>query len=413
MPHIYLAPWVWNTTETPNAPFWDAPLARSCLLRIDLRPVSVQAEPGAPTSRGQGFGLFVYDQQVSVPGAVYFGGDLNRVLTRQDRESWKGPLNISELLEGATLGDVLWNTLTVHTDATGQGRVKPLLPRANGEMSLRLPSLGLMRRQKVGPGDAEWSAVVEVLQDDYRKLRREALGSYPAGDPGREHYKRVLGNWRLKYGVSDHRLFIPRDLPDEGWLPPSTTITESWDYSDNDNPDGDLDWIEDSGDFDIVSNGLRLVDNSEAWRACRANSSLSGDDHYAQALLKQRSGSYTVTVLARKAASPTMTFYYAGGNNSGDYRIGKLVSGTHTILAIPSGSPTWPWTGKLEVNGSDLELFDGGASKGTTTDTAITGNLQTGVGGATNFSACEWDDFEAADLSPGGGSARSRAVIVG
>ena len=410
MPHIYLAPWEWNTTENPAAPFWDAPQASYCLERIDLRPLAAQAEQGGVP---QGVGLFVYDRQVSVAGAIYFGNDAKVTLTQQDRDSWKGLLNIGEPLEGATLEDVLWSTLTVHADATGRDRVKPLLTRSNGEMRLGLPAFGRTRRKKVRPGDPEWDAVLAVLHNDYRRVRQEMLDKYDSVDPRSEHYNRVLGTWRVKYGISDHRVFIPPDLPDEGWLPPSTTITESWDYADNDDPDGDLDWVEDSGDFDIVSNGLRLVDTSEAWRACRANVSLSGEDHYAQALLKQRAGSYAVNVLARKDPSVTMTFYFGGGNSSGNYRIGKLVSGAQTVLATPSGSPTWPWTGKLEVNGSDLELFDGGVSLGTATDTAITGNLQTGVGGTTNFSACEWDDYEAADLSPGGGAAHNRVVIVG
>jgi hypothetical protein len=81
MPHIYLAPWEWNTTESPGASFWDAPLADSCLQRIDLRPVPAQAEPGGTP---QGLGLFVYNRRVSVTGAVYFGSDLNQVMTQPE-----------------------------------------------------------------------------------------------------------------------------------------------------------------------------------------------------------------------------------------------------------------------------------------------------------------------------------------
>jgi hypothetical protein len=71
---------------------------------------------------------------------------------------------------------------------------------------------------------------------------------------------------------------------------------------------------------------------------------------------------------------------------------------------------------KLEVNGSDLDLYgnDGTELKVSLTDTAITGNLYAGiVGSHSGSNRNQWDNFKAADLPPGGGAAASRVVIVG
>jgi hypothetical protein len=438
MPHIYLAPWEWNTAESPpdtiGVPFWDAPLAQSCLQRIDLRPVSVQAEPGGVP---QGFGLFVYNRQVSVPGAVYFGSDLKRALTRQDRDSWKGLLSISEPLEGVTLEEVLWNTLTIHADATGRGRVKPLLPRANGEMSLRLPSFGLVRRKKIGPSDAEWSAVVGVLQGDYRRLRQEFLDSYPAGDSRRESYKKVLGTWRLKYGVSDHRVFIPPDLPDEGYLRPDTTIGDTFVEASDTNleshtptgPNAGTGWALVQGSSgDLLVRGAtddvsRTVSSGRV--SARMTDALSGDDHYAQASCTNTvngDGSARHTSVAGRMSSTMATYYMGSVHRASDtadpYTIVKIVSGTYTELGSASGTGDSASNNilKLEVNGSDLDLYgnDGTELKVSVTDTSITGNLHAGISGShTGSNRNQWNNFEAADLSPGGRSARSSVVIVG
>jgi hypothetical protein len=434
MPHIYLAPWEWNTTKSPNAPFWDAPLPQACLQRIDLRPLAAQAEPGGVP---QGFGLLVYDRQVAVPGAIYFGSDLRRDLTRQERDCWKGSLNISEPLEGVTLEDVLWNTLTVHADATGQGRVRPLLPRASGEIILRMPSLGVVRRKKIGPGDGEWSAALESLRGDYRRLRRELLDSYPAGDPRREHYKKVLGMWRLKYGVSDHRVFLPPDVPDEGYLRPDTAIGDTFVEASDTNleshiptgPNAGTGWaLVEGGSGDLLVLGATddVSRSASSGRvSARMTNALSSDDHYSEASCTNTvngDGSARHTSVAARMSSTAATYYMGSLHRASDtadpYTIVKIVSGTYTELGsiTGTGDPASSNILKLEVNGSDLDLYgnDGTELKVSVTDTSITGNLYAGVSGShTGSNRNQWNNFEAADLSPGGGSAHSRVVIVG
>ena len=440
MPHIYLAPWEWNTTKDPNFPFWDAPLAPACLQRIDLRPLAAQAETGGVP---QGFGLFVYDGQVSIPGAVYFGSDMKRAFPPQadasgGRDSWKGLLNISEPLEGVTLEDVLWNTLTVHADANGRDRVKPLVPRANGELSLGLPSLGLARRKKVGPGAAEWNVVVQALQEDYRRLRQEFLDGYLSGDPRREHYKKVLGTWLLKYGVSDHSAsggFIPPDLPDEGYLEPTTTIGDTFVETSTDTniedhiptgPNAGTGWalVQGSAGDLVVRAAQDDVNRTGGVPAsARMTDALSGDDHYAQvACTNQINGGGRYTGVTARMSSSAATYYSGEIERQSEvvnpYQIYKTVSGTRTSLGTSGATSDSANNNvlKLEVNGSSLVLYgvNGTQSKVSLTDTAITGNLYAGiVGSHSGANRNQWNNFEAADLSPGGGAAYIQVVIVG
>jgi hypothetical protein len=100
------------------------------------------------------------------------------------------------------------------------------------------------------------------------------------------------------------------------------------------------------------------------------------------------------------------------------YTIVKIVSGTYTELGSTSGTGDSASNNilKLEVNGSDLDLYgnDGTELKVSVTDTSITGNLHAGISGShTGSNRNQWNNFEAGDLSPGGGSARSSVVIVG
>ena len=69
---------------------------------------------------------------------------------------------------------------------------------------------------------------------------------------------------------------------------------------------------------------------------------------------------------------------------------------------------------KVEADGSTIKAYLNGTEQVSTVDTAITGNLRTGI---TLFKGvgetARGNGFEAADLSPAGGYAHSRVVIVG
>ena len=83
-----------------------------------------------------------------------------------------------------------------------------------------------------------------------------------------------------------------------------------------------------------------------------------------------------------------------------DIRIQKRVAGTDTTLFTgSSGTDVQPQTIKMESDGSTQTCYIGGVSIATGTDTAITGNLRTGIkGSSTGALRMRWDNFEAADL---------------
>jgi hypothetical protein len=150
---------------------------------------------------------------------------------------------------------------------------------------------------------------------------------------------------------------------------------------------------------------------------------LSGDDHYAQASCTNAingGGRYT-GVTARMSSSEAT--YYSGeierqSEVVNPYQVFKTVTGTRTSLGTGAGGGDSANnnTLKLEVNGSDLDLYgvDGTQLKVSLTDTSITGNLYAGiVGSHSGANRNQWNNFKAADLAPGGAPTRSSVVIVG
>lgn len=159
-------------------------------------------------------------------------------------------------------------------------------------------------------------------------------------------------------------------------------------------------WTEVVGNFDIVSNTASDQVGGES--SARADIDLASDDHYAQAAcVKDNPGSNEPGVLCRHAAAATT--YYRGilrkdtGANSAILQ--KVVNGSITNLTLGTSSGfTLPWTIRLEVDGSNLELFGDGLSQATGTDTEITGNTRTGILSIGNTDRVRLDDFEAGDL---------------
>ena len=150
MPHNYLAEWQWNNETPERGPAWRPWFPEFKVGSIDLRPLAAQGEAGGPP---QGVGIFAYDRPVSIPGSVSLGQDLNRPLSVAEKDTWKGTLGIAEPLEGNTLLDVLWTTLTDHADTTGRDRPRPLMPTVQGNLELHLGGYSLIRRARFSPTD--------------------------------------------------------------------------------------------------------------------------------------------------------------------------------------------------------------------------------------------------------------------
>ena len=418
MPHVYLAPYKW--TETRSDAVWMPWFPQQCLGSIDLRPISAQGQAGGAP---EGMGIFTYTQDVDIPDAIAFGQDLVRELTEKEKDTWRGILNIQETLDGRTLKDVIWNILTIHADATGRDRSKPLMPTVRGNLEMRMGGFSLVKSE---PFDIHThpakSVVLGVLREDYRRICAEHRKIFRRGDPRQEHYKKVLGAWMRKYRVSDHRIFLPSELPDEGWLPPTTIIGDTFvEASDTDisshtatGPNGGFSWTELTGDTDIIaSTDLAQHQSGLTASELRADSDLSTDDHYSQGdVTPSTSVSSAAGTIGRKDSTTTLTFYIAEVSppeNDDLYKLEKSIDGTRTGIGDAAYDGSDGDTLRLEMSGSSITILNNGVIKvGPITDTSITGNLRAGM--RLRGSSEELDNFEAADLAA---VARRRVGVAG
>jgi hypothetical protein len=390
---FYLGPYEWR--DTGGTMGWVAPQGATPV--VDLRSLPMQAAAGGTA---QGFGIFVGPAGL---GAEYIplGEDINATLPGALRDAWGQRLGFSSLMEARTISEAIWEALTFRADPLGQANAKPLMPDYKGNLVLH--HAGSARRVKFTPTRREFPAIQTVLREDYRRIRQAALdGKAPA-----DLHRKVLGAWALKYGITDERVFIPVGLPLERRKAPTTTITESFNKADGDDLGPDLTWTDIAGNPKIVNNAA--VPASVGSLESRAESDLSSDDHYAQVVLITATTGNGAGCLIRKDSTATVTEYFAR-RGSGSILCGKMIDGAFTSLASPAaGAFSSPETFKLEADGSTIKTYLNGAETSSSTDTAVTGNLRTGIhiNGDANGPP-HIDSFEAADLHAEGGAGYRR-----
>lgn len=317
-------------------------------------------------------------------------------LAGAELDGWNTLLGTS--IAPCKLIDALWQTLTTQSDPDGELRAKPIMPTHRGMLNLYLGGHSLIRGERM-PKDPtktpHWAAIQRVVQNDYKAVYESARG-------GNLHRK-FLGAMQLKYRLDAEAAValltpsrgVPRDMP----MKPTTTITDSFTRADSATLGGT--WTEFAGNVDILSNQARCT---AANSTGRNDSALSTADHYAQIVVASVSATnLDPSVCARFHSSAATYYMFRQEIDTGEYQIYKRVAGTFTLLANTSGTgAARPYTLRGDVNGSDLELFVGGVSRLTNTDTSITANLLTGF--RVNAATVDLDDFEAADFVAGGPS---------
>jgi hypothetical protein len=139
---------------------------------------------------------------------------------------------------------------------------------------------------------------------------------------------------------------------------------------------------------------------------------LSSDNHHTDCDIlhfSAGSGSYS-GVITRKDSSSTMTYYlHDASDNNNLARLFKSVAATFTQIgssaAITMANNTWyPIVG--QSNGSTISMTFNGSGVLSETDTAITGNVRTGLRGAiVTAGDVFWRTFVASDVAapPAGG----------
>ena len=387
--HYYLAHWEWHC-ETEDECYWRSPGGNAMGL-VDLRPLPAQGKKEIP----EGYGFFAYDQKVSIPGSIYLGDSLDFSLTDQQKAQVRTALNITDPLQSHTIVDILWDTLTVHADPTGQTGPKPLQGKQGSPVQLHLGGHSIIKQESFT--EEHRQRAIAVFQADYERNKK----AYP---------KETLQKWtgatmQELYGRMDDDLaseIVPQAYKDNKplWKKPETTFTD--DFGDADfTPDwtvtGGLNWVETGGTLSLNAAGLNEI------RMGGTNDPvLSSDNHYAQVTL-----SNTGTTINRTGpscrnstdAGAGRDYYGFGfGASRNAPRLYKVINGSVTDIGV-DGSITWSNgdTLKIQVDGSTLTGHHNGTLVKSETDTALTGQLRCGL--RARNTADDFDDFEAADLN--------------
>jgi hypothetical protein len=155
--------------------------------------------------------------------------------------------------------------------------------------------------------------------------------------------------------------------------------------------------------FDIAGNTAQAAAIGVLCLA-RAESDLSGDDHYAQGVLAdiETDANYQLGPACRfEVGTGDNSLYFARALQVNDtLALSKLVNGTLSDIGTPiSQAPANTATVKVSADGSTIKSYYNGAEKQSETDTSITGNLRCGIFGFT--SGAKIDTFEAADIAAG------------
>lgn len=401
--------WKWNERMIQ----WEPPAMAVMLGAIDLRSLPQMALKGT----AEGFGIFSY-ANVPAAGCLALTGDRN--LTPDEKTTIRTKLG--KVIAADRFGLAVFELLTTHSDPTGLTFAKPLLPTIQGNLEVHLGGFPLLYQERFDINTSpQRNKVLAVLQADYARLRQESFPAYQPGDPRRQHYLKVLGGWMRKYGVDDHRIFLPQEVPDEGWLPPASIFGDTFVEATTDTtlashtptgPNAGTAWsLFDGGGSAIVRQATDRAEFDGASNnsvSYRMQNNLASDDHYAEASVDASSDGAVdgpeVGTLVRKDASATITHYFGLADFTEDrFALNKYVNGTLTEIGSLAETITagTPFILRTEANGSTIRVLRDGTQKISVTDTSITGKLRGGIFGWTNNSAHFpiWDDFEKADLA--------------
>ena len=394
----YLGPWIWDE-KFEGSGCWIPPAGT--VGSIDLRTISHQSAKGGVS---QGFGFFASSASLDSEYFLLGEGDLRSLrVSINSRSGWKNRIGYEP--SGVTISDILFDTLTNGSDPTGQNKVRSLMPGINRKLEVHLGGHSLIYSENFVYGSHPHTLKVkEVLQENYRKIREFSLVNKNS------HHRKVLDFWAKKYRIKNpHQEFIPGDLPVELPLPHSTTITESFDTADSDVLGPDLTWTELQGDTDVVSNQAQFQ-TLDGTSLIRADSDLSGDDHYAEGDFTVNGGTVNTQEdpgsTVRNRSDATLTYYLGRvlTSTTVGYQLYKSVSGTLTQIGstLVESLPSNPFEIETNINGSTLRVLANDVEKISATDTAITGNVRCGARSFQGVSAgkAEMDNFLAADIVP-------------
>lgn len=413
-PQIYLGYWDWDVDPTTGHGRWRAP-GGDAIGVLDLRS---RRQSGTPGPQAQGLAVFVYPGLRRYPQlTVEIGDDPQRHLEVKQRA-------IIEELTGSRVTESRFTRVlqelrlaSYNIDPTGRDARKPLLPRHDRRVDLPLGPYGDLLQGRGVDWELMMECAIRVRWADYRRQRRR-MDEYL----DLEGLQRSTGAFMQKmFGRLGDDLLegaLPPEYISDGWLPPHTTILDSFNRADAatlGTASGGFSWTSvqqnSQGESHAISSNQcvsqPIVDFHES---DRADTDLSSDDHYSQvsvvALPQPVSNAIVAGSVARfsgDVAAGTDQYWarlllYSTGNQRAD--IAKYVDGVETeILADQVVTFSLPDTMKAQADGTTISGQFNGSEFGSVSDSDITGILRTGIHTFNRDGDATYDNFEAADLA--------------
>ena len=393
---LYLGPFEWRErisgkTGLPSPPGvfgWRMPVG--AIQAIDFRgPQGIES----PGSFSPAKALFVTpDSVVLASPFVQIASDPLEQLPPARRRA------LRDVFEAGTstatrLIELLHELSTSYTDLSRSIKCPPRIAGRDGRIK-HVFAGAVVLNVPVGPGSPEWPGVVARHQAVYRQLRGDGSGIL---------HRKYLGSLIRKYRVSEAvgvGTFIPADLPTEEPLEPTTTLTESFPGT-SATLGGDQTWTEVSGVWSNVA-GVGSFETNELTSFARCEGALSTDDMRVTTTVTVEPIAPYGGPMVRFAAAATTGYHHNSNRGINDYYCTRVIadSGVDIILSELEGSITLPATDKIEMDGDVVEIFEGANSRGSTTDTNISGNVRGGVGWYFGSgTAVRFDNWQAEDLA--------------
>lgn len=409
----YLGPWVWDDSgDEGGPPYWRAPVGTVGL--VELRPTQQQALVGVEGDRNCAF--FTVDGTLDSDIYDLIGTEDARTdpLTAAVKSTWLAKTGYEP--KGDTLADALLDQLTDGSDPIGESAVMTLMPTVQGNLDLHMGGYSLIGQRKLNYNSRrlEDRPYLDRLNTAIHAAYQKHHDAEIRGEMREGHPRRVYDYWIDKFNLDRRdKASIQRLLPPglrqghPGPLEHETIVKDNFNRPDEADFDGST--SSEGFTWDVFEGDAQLLGNLVAHKSSdltimRAEIDLSSSDHYSQQLVTGIQLANFQIITARVALVDS-TQYQGTIRNSptGTFVIQKLVEGTQTnLISQNDTTPSRPFTGRLECNGSSLTLSINGTPQLSTThtDTAIDSNLRCGISWfATATNAC--DDFEAADLEVG------------
>lgn len=371
--HVHYGQWSW--LDTPDDQGWIPPVTGLPYGCFDLRGVAACASKGL----SNGFGFFIYPQEVVHPSLIYLGERGAAVLTPQ-KDAIQIDLKLGEKIVASTVADMVAELFLQHADPKWDTRWGRLRGR-----NWKLACQGeVWKSARWTDTDPEWLLILECLQANYQAVKADVgLGKLPP-DFHRKY---------LKYQLEQYAILNYEDITKnsgETPLPHSTSWSETWPLTGTVIAVEDQVWTEVAGDVTVASTASanRLNNNDTSVNDyARCETTLAGDAHYCQATERITStvSSSQGSPCTRFAGAASDFYAYRYRNDAGaESNLFKVVTGTGTSLAtFDDATPTTDtdYVLRLTSTADDLHTCtkDSVDVISNHSDASITGNVLCGL----------------------------------